>query len=458
MKSIQLKTAVPGPTSVSLAARSQTAVARGISQLTPVFVRRAEGAVIEDVDGNRFLDLAGGIGCLNVGHRNPAVTAALHEQVDRFLHTCFMVTPYESYVALAEKLNALAPGSSPKKTILLNSGAEAVENAVKIARAYTRRPAVICFEDGFHGRTLLALSLTSKTQPYKTGFEPFPGDVYRVPYAYCYRCSYHLTYPECGVHCAKHLEDTFKRVVAAESVAAIIAEPVLGEGGFVAPPLEWLGIVHQICQRHGILLIADEVQTGFARTGKFFASEHYGIEPDLILSAKSLGGGLPIAAVTGRAEVMDHTGPGSLGGTFGGNPLSCEAALAAIRAIEDLGLNDRALGLGELFHNRAESWRRRFPAIGDVRGLGAMQAIELVRSDGSRLPNPELTRKIVRYGYEHGVILVTAGTYSNIVRLLMPLIITDDEIGEALDVIEAALSVACQEEPPVNAAVPVAVA
>lgn len=458
MKSIQLKTAVPGPKSAALAARSRTAVARGISQLTPIFVERAEGAVIEDVDGNRFLDLAGGIGCLNAGHRNPDVTAAVHDQVDRFLHTCFMVTPYESYVALAEKLNALAPGSSPKKTILLNSGAEAVENAVKIARAYTKRPAVLCFEDGFHGRTLMALSLTSKTQPYKTGFEPFPGDVYRVPYAYCYRCSYNLTYPDCGVHCAKHIEDTFKRVVAAESVAAIIAEPVLGEGGFVAPPLEWLGIVHDICKKHGILLIADEVQTGFARTGKFFASEHYGVEPDLILSAKSLGGGLPIAAVTGRAEIMDNTGPGSLGGTFGGNPLSCEAALAAIRAIEKLGLNERALRLGELFRSRAEAWRERFPAIGDIRGLGAMQAMELVRGDGSRVPDSELTKKITRYCYEHGVILVTAGTYSNIIRLLMPLVITDAEMNEALDVLEAALSQACRVEPAVNADAPVAVA
>lgn len=458
MKAIELKTAIPGPQSIALSERSKAAVARGISQLTPIFIERAQGAVIEDVDGNRFLDLAGGIGCLNVGHRNPGVTAALHDQVDRFLHTCFMVTPYEAYVALAEKLNSLAPGSSPKKTILLNSGAEAVENGVKIARAYTKRPAVICFEDGFHGRTLFALSLTSKTHPYKAGFEPLPGEVYRVPYAYCYRCSYNLTYPACGVHCAKHLEDTFKRVVAAETVAAVMAEPVLGEGGFVAPPLEWLGIVHEICKKHGILLIADEVQTGFARTGKFFACEHYGVEPDLLLSAKSLGGGLPIAAVTGRAEIMDNTGPGSLGGTFGGNPLSCEAALAAIQAIEDLALNDRAFELGELFSKRAAMWQKRFRSIGDVRGLGAMQAMELVRGSGSNLPDPELTKKVTRYCYEHGVILVTAGSYSNIIRLLMPLVITNAEMDEALDVIAAALSEACDVEPTVNAEAPVAVA
>ena len=454
--SIRLQTAIPGPKSKALAARSAQSVARGISQLIPVFVERAEGACIEDVDGNIFIDLAGGIGCLNVGHRNPGVTSALHSQIDRFLHTCFMITPYESYVLLAEKLNALVPGNSPKKTILVNTGAEAVENAVKIARAYTKRPAVICFEDGFHGRTLLTLSLTSKTHPYKAGFEPFATDIYRVPYAYCYRCSYNLTYPACDVHCARHLEDTFKRVVAAETVAAIIAEPVLGEGGFVAPPLEWLGIVHDICRRHGILLIADEVQSGFGRSGKFFACEHYGVEPDLIASAKSLGGGLPIAAVTGRAEIMDNTGPGSLGGTFGGNPLSCEAALAAIRALEN-ALNDRAIPLGERFRARALAWRERFPFIGEVRGLGAMQAFELIEPDGSRSPDPDSTKQIVHYCYERGVILVTAGSYGNVIRLLMPLVITDEQLEEALDVVEAALWSVAQPSKAVEPKIPVGV-
>jgi 4-aminobutyrate aminotransferase/(S)-3-amino-2-methylpropionate transaminase len=456
MNSICLKTSVPGPKSAALAKREAAAVARGVSQLTPIFVERAEGACIQDVDGNTFLDMAGGIGCLNVGQRDPGVTTALHEQVDRFLHTCFMVTPYESYIAVAEKLNQLAPGDSPKKTILLNTGAEAVENAVKIARAYTKRPAVICFEDGFHGRTLLALSLTSKAQPYKAGFAPFASDIYRVPYAYCYRCSYNLKYPGCQVHCATHLEDTFKRVVAAESVAAIIAEPVLGEGGFVTPPLEWLGIVRDICNRYGILLIADEVQTGFARTGKFFACEHYNVEPDLLLSAKSLGGGLPIAAVTGKAHIMDQTVPGSLGGTFGGNPLSCVAALAAIKAIEDNHLNDRAMLLGDRFRKRAHEWQRKFSFIGDVRGIGAMQAFEIVKTDGSQTADAETTKRITRYSYEHGVILVTAGTYSNIIRLLMPLVVTDEQLEEALDVIEAALLFSQQAEP-VMSEVPVAV-
>jgi 4-aminobutyrate aminotransferase / (S)-3-amino-2-methylpropionate transaminase / 5-aminovalerate transaminase len=439
MAAIQLKTAIPGPKCRMLIERSARAVARGIAQLTPIFVARAQGPIVEDVDGNVFLDLAGGIGCVNVGHRSPEVISALRNQIDRFLHTCFMVTPYESYIALAEELNMLTPGNFPKKTIIVNTGAEGIENAVKIARAYTGRPSIICFEDAFHGRTLLTLSLTSKTQPYKAGFEPFATDIHRVPFAYCYRCSYSLSYPSCNVHCARHLEDTFKRVVAAESVAAIVAEPVLGEGGFVAPPPEWLGIVQDVCRRHGILLIADEVQTGFGRTGKFFACEHYGVAPDLLVTAKSLGGGLPIAAVTGRAEIMDKTGPGSLGGTFGGNPLACEAALAALRIIEQDGLNERAVRIGERFRKRAVDWRERFQLIGDVRGIGAMQAFELVLPDGSHHPNPEATKAIVRYCYEHGVILVTAGTYNNVIRLLVPLVISDDQLDEALDVLEAAL-------------------
>ncbi len=401
--------------------------------MTPVFVIRAEGAVIEDVDGNRLLDFAGGIGCLNAGHSNPGVVAALHAQADRFLHTCFMVTPYETYVRLAEKLNALAPGGTPKKTLLLNSGAEAVENAIKIARAFTRRPAVICFEDAFHGRTLLTLSLTSKTHPYKAGFEPFASDIYRVPYAYCHHCSYSLTYPECKLHCAAHLEDTFQRVVAAESVAAIIVEPVLGEGGFVVPPAGWLSAVADICRKYGILLIADEVQTGFGRTGKMFAIEYEPLEPDLMVTAKSLGGGLPLAAVTGKAEIMDHTGPGALGGTFGGNPLACEAALAAIEAIENERLCERAVLLGEQFRERALAWQKRLP-IRDVRGLGAMQACELA--------DAESTKTLVKYCYEHGLILVTAGTYGNVIRILMPLVVSDDQMNEALDVMEAGLTAA----------------
>ena len=429
-----------------LSERRAKAVPRGVSQTTPIFVQRSEGAVIEDVDGNRFLDLAGGIGCLNTGHRPPEVVEAIRAQSDRFLHTCFMVTAYEGYVRLAEKLNAIAPGPSPKKTILLNSGAEAVENSIKIARAYTKRPAIICFEDAFHGRTMTALSLTSKTHPYKAGFEPFASDVYRIPFGYCYRCSYSKTYPECGLHCARVLDDVFKRVVAAESVAAIVVEPVLGEGGFVAPPLEYFGVLQEICNRHGILLIADEVQTGFARTGKMFACEHYGIEPDLLLTAKSLGGGLPLAAVTGKATIMDHTGPGALGGTFGGNPLACEAALATINIIERDDLCGRSTSLGNRFRRRALAWQRTFPIIGDIRGLGGMQAIELVRDPASRQPATEETKQLIKHCYEQGVILVTAGTYSNVLRVLMPLVISDDQFDEALDVIESGFAFIPQGE------------
>ena len=439
MSAIRLRTAIPGPRSQEWLQRRANAVPRGVSQVTPLFVERAEGAVIEDVDGNRFIDFAGGIGCLNAGHSAPDVVAALRRQIERFLHTCFMVTPYESYVKLAERLNALTPGDFPKKTILLNSGAEAVENAVKIARAYTRRPAVICFEDAFHGRTLLTMSLTSKTHPYKAGFEPFASDVYRIPYAYCYRCSYGLKYPSCAMHCGNHLEDTFTRVVAAESVAAVIVEPVLGEGGFVTPPREFLSTVNEICRRHGIVFIADEVQSGIGRTGKLFACEHFGIVPDLLVTAKSLGGGLPLAGVTGRAEIMDHTGPGSLGGTFGGNPLACEAALAMLDIMERENLPERAMRLGERFRTRALGWQQRWPVIGEVRGLGAMQAMELVRSRETQGPAAEETKEIVRHCLERGLILISAGSYSNVIRLLMPLVITDEQLDEGLEVLESAL-------------------
>ena len=439
MPTIQLRTAVPGLKSKALGERRIRAVARGLSHGTPVYVAKAEGAMLEDVDGNRYIDLAGGIGCLNVGHRRDVVINAIRRQLDRFLHTCIQVTPYESYVRLAERLNELTPGKFPKKTLFVNSGAEAVENAVKIARAYTGRPAIIAFEDAFHGRTMMTLALTSKTHPYKAGFAPFPSDVYRVPFAYCYRCSYSLKYPSCDIFCARHLEDTFKRVVASEEVAAVIAEPVLGEGGFVVPPPEYFRVLLEVCREHKILFIADEVQTGFGRTGALFACERYGIEPDILVTAKSLGGGLPLAAITGRAEVMDAPGPGGLGGTFAGNPLSCEAALAVLDLFENEDLSSRANELGDDFQRRAREWQKRWPMIGDVRGLGGMQAIELVQSEDKREPATEETKQIVQYCYEHGVIILSSGSYSNVIRLLMPLVITNEQMSEALDVLESAL-------------------
>src|SRR5467141_3613337 len=382
MPTIQIRTEIPGPRSRALMARREAAVPRGPYNSAPIFMASAEGATLEDVDGNRYFDFAGGIGCLNVGHRSPRVMSALREQLERHLHLCFAVTPYESYIALAEKLNGLTPGKGPKKTIIVNTGAEAVENAIKIARAYTKRPAVICFEDAFHGRTLWTIPLTTKRHPYKTGFPPFASDIYRIPFAYAYRGEKGAT-AETFAH---HLENAFKRIVAPESVAAVIAEPVLGEGGFVVPPQDYFRILHDICRKHGIVFIADEVQSGIGRTGKWFASEHFGIEPDLITTAKSLGGGLPIAAVTGRAEIMDAPGVGGLGSTFAGNPLSCAAALAAIETIEKEGLLARSVAIGKCFEERARGWQKKWTLVGDVRGLGAMCAIELVRNPNTREP------------------------------------------------------------------------
>jgi len=443
MSTIQLRTPVPGPKSRALGERREAAVPRGVSQATPVYVAHAQDAWLEDVDGNRYLDFAGGIGCLNTGHRCEPATLAIEEQLQKFLHTCVQVTPYENYVRLAERMNEVTPGDFPKKTFFLNSGAEAVENSIKIARAYTGRSGVIAFEDAFHGRTMMALALTSKTHPYKAGFAPFPAEVYRIPYAYCYRCSYSLEYPSCDVFCARHLEDTFRRVVASEDVAAVIAEPVLGEGGFVAPPPEFFRIVTEICRKHGVLFIADEVQSGFGRTGKMFASEHYGIEPDILVTAKSLGGGLPLAAVTGRSEIMDAPDVGGLGGTFAGNPLSCAAARAVLDVFERGDLLSRADSLGARFQKRAQEWKTRFEIIGEVRGLGAMRAIELVKSRATREPAPDETKRISQYCYEHGLITITAGTYGNVIRLLVPLVITDEQTDEGLDVLESALVAVC---------------
>ena len=449
MKTIQIRSEIPGPKSRALLARREAAIPRGPQLVTPIFAAKSEGAWIEDVDGNRYLDFAGGIGCLNVGHRHPLVTKAIHDQVDRFLHLCFGVTPYESYIALAEKLNALAPISGPKKTMFVNSGAECVENAIKIARAHTKRPAVIAFEDAFHGRTLLTMSLTSKIVPYKAGFAPFAPEVYRIPYAYCYRCSYSKTYPDCELFCAKHLEDTFRRVVEANSVAAIIAEPVLGEGGFVVPPKEFFSVLRDICNKHGIVLISDEVQTGVGRTGKFFAIEHFGVEPDLITTAKSLGGGLPIAGVTGRAEIMDAALPGGLGSTFAGNPASCAAALASIEAIEKDGLLARSTAIGKRFEDRVKGWQKKWSLIGDVRSLGGMCAFEMVTNRETREPAAAETKELARYAYEHGLITITAGTLSNVMRILVPLVVTDEQFDEAMDVLEAGLTQVVEKRQPV---------
>jgi 4-aminobutyrate aminotransferase / (S)-3-amino-2-methylpropionate transaminase / 5-aminovalerate transaminase len=437
---IQLITAIPGPKSIELQERRNAAIPRALAIVLPIFVKKAEGMTIEDVDGNQFLDFAGGIGCLNIGHSQPAIVEAIQKQVEMFTHTCFMVTPYDGYVRLAELLNELTPGSFPKKTFFLNSGAEAIENAVKVARVYTKRQAIIAFEDGFHGRTLLAMSLTSKTNPYKTGFGPFAPEIYRLPYANCYRCPYNLTYPSCNVECADRLEEVFIKQVEAEAVAAVIFEPVLGEGGFVVPPPEWFSKIAAICSKHGILTIADEIQTGFYRTGTLFACERYGFEPDIIVTAKSLSAGMPLAAVTGRAEIMDAAGPGTLGGTFGGNPISCAAALAAWGTFDTNDLSHRAEEFGRIFSEVTGSWKERYSLIGDIRGVGAMRALELVTDRVTKNPAKKETMAVLAACHQNGLLIISAGTFGNVVRLLAPLIATEKQILQGLAILEDALA------------------
>jgi len=442
-KAVLLKTEIPGPKSRALMERRQKAVPRGVFNVTPIFAARAQGSRIEDVDGNVYIDFAGGIGVMNVGHGQPAVIEAAREQLGRFTHTCFSVAMYEPYIALAEALNRVTPGAFAKKSMFFNSGAEAVENAIKVARAATGRPAVICFEDAFHGRTLLTLTLTSKIVPYKKDFGPFAPEIYRVPYAYCYRCSYNLKYPECNIACADALHDVFKRYVDPSRVAALVVEPILGEGGFVTPPEGYLRRLHEICRQEGILLIADEVQTGFGRTGRMFACEHYGVEPDLLVSAKSLAAGLPLSAVTGRAELMDQPIAGGLGGTYAGNPVACAAALEAVRLLESDGLLDRARRIGEETRRRFRAMAEKHRLIGEVRGIGAMNALELVKDRATREPAKDEAGAVSKYCFEHGLLTITAGTHGNILRTLMPLTITDEELAEGLGILEQGIASAC---------------
>jgi 4-aminobutyrate aminotransferase/(S)-3-amino-2-methylpropionate transaminase len=440
MSAIQIRTEIPGPRSRQLMARRNAAVPRGLAHATPVFAESADAALVTDVDGNVFLDFAGGIGVMNVGHSDPHVVDAVREQALRLMHTCFSVAPYEGYVALAERLAALTPGTFPKKTLLVNSGAEAIENAVKIARHATGRPGVMCFEDGFHGRTMLALSLTSKVTPYKTGFGPFAASILRVPYAYCYRCEYGLRYPECAFACVSSLEEQFKRHADPQTIAAVVVEPILGEGGFVVPPPGYLAELAALCRRHGILVIADEVQTGFGRTGRMFACEHDGLEPDLLVTAKSLAAGLPLAAVIGRAELMDSPIEGGLGGTYAGNPLACAAALAVLDRFASGDLLERSEAIGVRIEARARAWARDFRLVGDVRRRGAMVGVELVRSRESREPAKRETEEVVRLACERGVLLIAAGTFGNVVRFLTPLVISDDALDEGLEVMTGCMA------------------
>jgi 4-aminobutyrate aminotransferase/(S)-3-amino-2-methylpropionate transaminase len=441
---IQLRTEVPGPKSRALLARRALAVPRGVPAVTPIAVVHAEGAVVTDADGNRLIDFGGGIGVVNTGHRHPSVVAAVKDQLDRFGHVCFPVSTYEPYVELAERLNRITPGAHPKRTLLLNSGAEAVENAVKVARSFTGRQAVVCFEHGFHGRTNLALALTSKVMPYKKGFGPFAPEVYRIPFPYCYRCDLagqrgSGAAGQCCLASRQRLEQTFASTVDPDSVAAIIMELELGEGGFVPAPREYVDELARFARDHGILFIADEIQTGFGRTGKLFACEHYGLVPDIITTAKSLAGGLPLAAVTGRADVLDAPQVGGLGGTYGGNPLACAAALAVLDAMEAERIPERAGRMGEQIRTRFCQWAARHDCIGDVRGLGAMVAMELVADRATKAPDKALTARLLAAALERGVILLSSGTYGNTVRVLAPLTTPEAVIDEGLEAIEQAL-------------------
>jgi 4-aminobutyrate aminotransferase / (S)-3-amino-2-methylpropionate transaminase / 5-aminovalerate transaminase len=431
-RTIRLQTQVPGPRSREIVERKERVITNAMSLYLPIVAAEGRGSTLTDVDGNTYLDFTGGVGCLNVGHSHPKVVEAVQEQAARFLHTDFTMVPYEVCVTLAERLIAVAPFSGPAKAAFFNAGTEAVENSVKFARAYTGRPAVIGFEGGFHGRTLLSLTLTSKTHPYKAGLGPFAPEVYRVPFPNAYR----------GISSADALaalERAFVTQVAVETVAAIVLEPVQGEGGFIVAPQEFVAGVRAICDRHGIVLIADEVQTGFGRTGQMFAMEHFGVEPDLMTVAKSIAAGLPLSGVIGKTEIMDAPGDSAVGGTFVGNPVAQAAALAVLDVFEEEGLVERAERVGETIRGRMLGWQERHPQIGEVRGLGAMLAVEYVRDPETKEPAPELATRVAEEAAQRGLLLLKAGTYSNCNRVLCPLVITDSELDEALGAWEEAL-------------------
>ena len=427
-------------TNESLLVERNKHIPQGPFNVHPIFAEKAKGAIIIDVEGKEYIDFAGGIGVNNIGHCNEEVLKAVQDQIQKYIHTCFHVVMYEPYVELARRLNEITPGGFPKKTMFVNSGAEGVENAIKVARHATNRSATIAFEDGFHGRTLLALSLTSKMKPYNFGFAPYAPEIYRMPYAYCYRCAFGLEYPSCEIRCAYFLRDFFHTHISSEQVAALIVEPVLGEGGFVVPPKEYFKILHKICQDNGIVFIADEVQTGFGRAAKMFAIEHYEVEPDIIVMAKSLAGGFPLSAITGRVELMDHPQVGGLGGTYAGNPVACRAALAVLDVFEKNDLLSRAEKIGQKVMKRFKEFQKHHPLIGDVRGLGAMVGMELVMDRKTKEPATAFTKRLIELCREKGLLMVSAGTYSNIIRPLMPLVITDEQLEKGLSIIEESLS------------------
>jgi len=411
-------------------------VPKGPFNSTRYIAAKASGAMITDASGRELIDFAGGIGVVNVGHCHPRVAAAVKDQADKFLHTCFHIVMYEPYIRLAEKLCAIAPGAFDKMALFTNSGAEAVENAVKIARSHTGRQGVVVFEGGFHGRTLLTMSMTSKVKPYKFGFGPFAPEVYRMPYAYCYRCPIGLDRKTCGAACADLLKDFFIGHAAAENIACLVAEPVLGEGGFVTPPALYFEKLAAICRENGIVYVADEVQTGFGRTGEYFAMTHHGVAADLVSVAKSMGGGMPISGVVGRAEIMDAPQVGGTGGTFGGNPVSCRAALAVIEVFEEEKLLEKARVLGATLQARFEEWSKRYEIIGEERGLGPMRALELVTDREKKTPATAQAKALAKFCVDRGLLLLSCGTHGNVLRTLMPLVITDEQLERGLAILE----------------------
>jgi 4-aminobutyrate aminotransferase / (S)-3-amino-2-methylpropionate transaminase / 5-aminovalerate transaminase len=433
-----LATSVPGPRSAELAARKSAAVPSGVGTGLPAYIVRGEGGILVDVDGNQLIDFGSGIAVTTVGNGNPRVVEAVQRQITDLTHTCFMVTPYEQYVAVAEKLNELTPGDGEKRTALFNSGAEAVENAVKVARHHTGRDAVVAFDHAYHGRTNLTMGLTAKNMPYKHRFGPFAGEIYRVPMAYPYRWP---TGPEA---CAEEAFEEFASLVHAqvgeENCAAVIIEPIQGEGGFIVPAPGFLADVERFCREHGILLIADEVQTGFARTGDWFASHHEGIVPDLLTTAKGIAGGMPLAGVTGRADVMDSVHVGGLGGTYGGNPVACAAGLASIAWMEEIDACGRAREVEALFRPRLEALAERYGVIGDIRGRGAMLAVELVSDLDAKTPDAALTTAVNKYCHSQGLVTLTCGTFGNVFRFLPPLAAPDELLREGLDILEEAFA------------------
>ena len=440
----RLVTEIPGPRSTALLARREAAVARGVSSAVPVFVTAAGGGILVDADDNALIDFGSGIAVVNVGNAAEQVVTAVRDQVARFTHTCFMITPYEGYVAVCEELARLTPGDHEKRSALFNSGAEAVENTVKVARSYTGRQAVVVFDHAYHGRTNLTLALTAKNMPYRQGFGPFAPEVYRMPMAYPFRWP---TGPDdCGPEAAEQVITAIDRQLGAGNVACVLIEPIQGEGGFVVPGPGFLPALAAYCRANGIVFVADEVQTGFGRTGAWFASEHEGVVPDLIATAKGIAGGLPLAAVTGRAEIMDSVHVGGLGGTFGGNPVACAAALAAIRTIEEMDLIAAARRIGEIMLARLREIQQGNPAIGDVRGRGAMMAVELVQP-GTKTPDPILTQAVARTCHEAGLVVLTCGTFGNVLRFLPPLVIPDHLLAEGLDLVDEAFAAVSDRGP-----------